>query len=180
MNSNTNYTISNNLLGSGVDGFVYEGYMDNEKIAVKIINKNIFENDEFIQNFIKMNMLASSLEIGPKIYSIISEKDKILIYMDLMDKTLSDYINKKLETESYENVEESVKSIVFPIHKKMYDNNISIGDDNVENYMEKNGKWYRIDFTQNKFIKSKKADYLKFSYFNIKNISIHRIFVKDL
>ena len=80
MNSNTNYTISNNLLGSGVDGFVYEGYMDNEKIAVKIINKNIFENDEFIQNFIKMNMLASSLEIGPKIYSIISEKDKILIY----------------------------------------------------------------------------------------------------
>ena len=83
--------------------------------------------------------------------------------MDNLDGTLTDWITKKNnEGQKMEDILEKVKDIVFPIHAKMYENNISIGDDNIDNYMYKGDKWYRIDFNQSNLSGSPKKKYKEY------------------
>jgi len=76
-----------------------------------------------------------------------------------------DKIQKKLNN----NVgEKDILNIINNIKLLMIQNKISIGDDNINNYMCKNDKWYRIDFTKSYFAKSlnslaKVDKYLKFN-----------------
>jgi tRNA A-37 threonylcarbamoyl transferase component Bud32 len=125
------------------------------------------QTEEQFNNFKKMNELAFTIGIGPKVYDIIKKDNKVYFFMDNLDMTLSQWAKKKLdEGKTWESILEEIKKIVFPIHALMRDNNISIGDDNSDNYMSKGDKWFRIDYTQNEFKKSLKDNYTKFTIFH--------------
>lgn len=164
------YNILDNILGRGVDGIIYEAIFGEEKLVVKIMEvaeSDTLSTEEQFSNFKKMNELAFTIGIGPKVYDILKKDGKVYFFMDNLDMTLSQWAKKKLdEGNSWESILEQIGKIVFPIHALMRDNNISIGDDNSDNYMSKGDKWVRIDYNQNEFKKSPKDMYKKFTIFH--------------
>lgn len=95
-------------------------------------------SEEQFNNFKKMNELAFTIGIGPKIFDIIKKDDKVYLFMDNLDMTLSEWTKEKLKQGiPWSSILEEIGKIVFPIHALMRDNYISIGDDNADNYMKK-------------------------------------------
>jgi hypothetical protein len=160
--------LKSNILGSGVDGEVYETITNNKKIAVKIM-KNIFENDETLCNFINVNKMASELNLGPKIYFIGLINNLIYIFMEKLDCTLSQWIERKLLIgNSPEQIKKTLNQILFPLYERLKKNNITIGDNNTDNYMFKNNQIFKIDYTncrKKSYLSNK--DIQKYSYINI-------------
>jgi hypothetical protein len=164
------YNILDNILGRGVDGTIYETTLGEEKLVVKIMEtaeSDTLGTEEQFNNFKKINELAFTIGIGPKVFDIIKKDGKVYFFMDNLDMTLSQWAKKKLEEGiSWASILEEIGKIVFPIHALMRDNSISIGDDNSDNYMSKGDKWFRIDYNQNEFKKSPKNMYKKFTIFH--------------
>jgi hypothetical protein len=174
------YKILNKELGSGLDGVIYEARKNDESIVVKIMSletSDVLTDARKISDFNRMNYLASEKEFGPRIHDIIVKDNKLYLFMDNLDGTLTAYlVNQLAEGKRWDTIIEKVKDIVFPIHKKMFDNNISIGDDNSDNYMNKGDKWYRIDYNQNIFKRNSIDVYKRFSLLNPKETKMYTIF----
>jgi hypothetical protein len=177
------YQIFDKKIASGLDGTIYPAKIGDIDIVVKIMpleGSDVLNSPENIEQFIRINQIASEQEFGPKIYDTLVKDEKFYLFMDNLDGTLTDLITKLYEAGiSKEVIKEKVKDIVFPIHAKMYENNISIGDDNIDNYMNKGDKWYRIDFNQSILHKGtlSKDNKKKYKEFNI----IHPLLVvKDI
>jgi len=165
----------NNIIGQGVDGTVYSSiyasnkntFINNVKIATKIINKNIIED---IDNFIKIHKISSNY-FGPCIYDIVTKEEKIYIFMELMDIGLNDWIVKShLEQKSWKDIKNYIRNVVLPIHLKMKNKRITVGDKNVNNYMFKNNTLKRIDFTMS--VAKEKLNYQEiksYGYINVIN-----------
>ena len=135
-------------------------------IACKIMNKDIFPTPEAFQEFKKINYIAAEQQFGPKIYDIIDEEDdNIYIFMEFLNGGLKKWIQLHLlvpddEDEDDENsipmnfnmLLPDIKAIVAPIHQKMYDNRITLGEDTIDKYMySSTDQWYRLDYTHCKF-----------------------------
>lgn len=166
-----NYTIYlDNMIGSGVDGKVYLGQIDDSDITivVKIMdtwaimteNPKDISLDEKIKEFIQINKLAAQKNIGPYIYDIKRivdrDSDNIYIFMEKFDGELQSLIDRDFKNNvSIKEIERKVCTVVRPIRNIMIENKIIIGDDNTNNYMYKivGNKliWARIDFTRSYF-----------------------------
>jgi hypothetical protein len=160
------YQIFDKKIASGLDGTIYPAKIGDIDIVVKIMpleGSDVLNTPETIEQFIRINQLASEQEFGPKIYDTLVKDDKFYLFMDNLDGTLTDWITKQHEAGiSKEVIIEKVKDIVFPIHAKMYKTNVSIGDDNIDNYMNKGDKWYRIDFNQSTLSGNSKKKYKEY------------------
>lgn len=163
-----------NILGKGVDGIVYMGKYKMISIAVKIIEN--FEKEE-IDELIKINKLAEKINIGPKIYDIVSRDKLIYIFMEKLDYDLNSYIKKELSNgKTIEFIKFKIKNLISPIHKKMKKYNITIGDKNMDNYMFKDGILKKIDYTQSKIkISLSYKDIKNFDYVHIYNPNTNKI-----
>jgi hypothetical protein len=164
------YQIFNKDLGEGVDGIIYLAKKGDTTLVAKIMNyKTLEELDtpKKLEDFKRMNKFADEKDFGPKIYDIEIKDDKLYLFMEDLDTTLTNWIAAKVSRgEEWNGIIDQVKDIVFPIHYKMMKNNVSIGDDNTDNYMNKGDKWYRIDYNKNEFKKNSEEDYKKFFLFH--------------
>ena len=142
----------NNIIGQGVDGIIYHTIfnfnkkrgIDSIKTATKIIKKNIIED---VDDFIKIHKISSNC-FGPYIYDIIIKENEIYIVMELMDYGLNDWIIKNYsEKKSWDYIKNKIVNMILPIHSKMKNRKVTVGDKNVDNYMFKNGVLKKIDFT---------------------------------
>lgn len=171
--SEKEYHIFDDKIAFGLDGSIYPVKIGDMEIVVKIMpleGSDVLNSEENIEQFIRINEIASEQGFGPKIYDTFIKDNKFYLFMDNLDGTLTDWITKQLDAKIEINeILEKVKDIVFPIHKKIYENNVSLGDNNIDNYMNKGDKWYRIDFNQSKL----SAD-------PIKNYKVFPIFHKSL
>lgn len=156
----------NNIIGQGVDGIIYHTIFNSNKnhgvnsikTATKIINKNIIGD---IDDFIKIHKISSNC-FGPYIYDIIIKGNEIYIVMELMDYGLNDWIIENYsEKKSWDYIKTKIVNMILPIHLKMKNRKVTVGDKNVDNYMFKNGVLKKIDFTMSTIKK-------KLSYEDIK------------
>jgi hypothetical protein len=93
------YIILDNMLGRGIDGIIYDATVGNEKLVVKIMEiaeSDTLGTEEQFANFKKMNELAFTIGIGPKVFDIIKKDGKVYFFMDNLDMTLSQWAKKKL------------------------------------------------------------------------------------
>ena len=168
------YTISSTNIGKGVDGEVFPATTKNgHHIVVKIIPLNSFSNKEEYTQFKDMHLYASNSKLHPTIYDFFEDEINSYMFMDALDGTLLDYVRKLKQ--NWESVKEEIKQIVTPIHNTMFELGITLGDDNMENYMFKGTKWYRIDFTASIRKKGNKKNYQHFSYLNIYTNQLEKI-----
>jgi hypothetical protein len=148
----TYFIYLNKIIGQGVDGIIYHTIFNSNKncginsikTATKIINKNIIEK---VEDFIKIHKISSNC-FGPYIYDIIIKENEIYIVMELMDYGLNDWIIKNYcEKKSWEYIKNQIVKMILPIHLKMKNRKVTVGDKNVDNYMFKNDVLKKIDFT---------------------------------
>ncbi len=159
------------VLGFGVDDIVYNGIFNSIQVAIKIINLEAILSNTTLEQFIQVNIKASELEIGPKIFDIHINKEEKQIYliMDLLEIDLDTWIKYKYNTGiDFEIIKTCVFNIVSKLTNKLIQNNITIGDNNLNNYMCKNDKWYRIDYTQS-ILKNSEKNSKKHKKFLIQN-----------
>ena len=155
------YTLLNKKLGSGVDGEVTSVLFGDREIVMKKMPTDALQDHTF-ETFKEINMIAMQKGFGPKIYDIFHHEGHVYILMEKLDKNLLEVMKTR------EVSKEEIISIVKPIHQLMFENNVSLGDDNMENYMcNSNGRWYRIDFTTCHLVKANRKKYFAFSYLNL-------------
>jgi len=179
------YLITETKLGEGVDGEVYLAEVGGKKIVVKIMDINSITeaNDkeitdrEKIEEFIRINQLGSEKGFGPRIYDIMEKGEKIYLFMENLDMD----IGKKIEMEmgkgvKWEVIKENIGRVVGNIHRKMVENGITLGDDNMNNYMSRGKEWVRIDFTTCKIVGILRGKELeKYRWFYVVNPSNKKI-----
>jgi hypothetical protein len=147
-----------NIISNGVDGIIYKSSLNSQDIVIKQMDKNIlleyYENlTNGINDFINVNYLASDNNFGPTIYKITCDNNFIWIYMEQLHFTLTTFItNMKTNCKSWSYIQKFIIKNIRPIHLKMLELNITAGDTNTDNYMIKNGKFKKIDFTKSKKI----------------------------
>ena len=118
------YQIFDKIIASGLDGTIHPCKIGTTDIVVKIMdlsNSDVLDSKEHIDDFIKINKIASEKEFGPKIYDSFVKDGKFYLFMDNLDDTLTSWITKKHEAGTkMEDILEEVKKIVFPIHPRTY------------------------------------------------------------
>ena len=138
----------NEIIGEGVDGKIYKAKFTDKEIVVKVMD-NQFEDEEKLNNFIKINKIASNKGFGPIIYDIELENNLIHIFMERLDETIDDYIKQKLNSgKSLNSVVEEVKNKIKLLHQKLIEEKITIEENIPDNYMFKGDIIKRIDFTK--------------------------------
>ena len=102
-------------IGAGQEGKVYQGFYNNEKIAIKIINefdKKCLESEVAILQNISHKCI-------PKLYGIIVEVNMIALVLQLIEgKTLADIPIKLLKQEKKIEIMKQLCSIIEFIHSK--------------------------------------------------------------
>lgn len=179
------FEISDQLIGKGKEGEIYKAivrtkyipesteYSEKEFIACKIIPRTLFPSDEIFKDFIKINQTASTHRFGPKVYGIVDYEDEnVYLFTEMLSGDLKKWIKLQVLVPDDDNLGISsmvpvnfnmllpdIQNIVAPIHEKMYEHAITLGDDHMDNYMYcSNSGWFRIDFTQCRFHSSKDID----------------------
>jgi serine/threonine protein kinase len=151
----TNYKITNTELGRGVDGTIFKVHRsrpsasEKDKIVVKEMNTSGMSEKE-LEELVQIQETAFHLGFGPRLYDIFQHGTTLYIFMEQLEKTLTEYI-REMKT-NVVSIEEQIARIVRPIHGMMREAHITLGDDNTDNYMRtKNGEWVRIDFTTSRW-----------------------------
>lgn len=143
--TNVNKKVCNNCnkyLGKGRHGRVYTS-KKNKNIVIKIIKKKDYNNDEF-----KFAKKAGDLGIGPKIYKKSTNKDYVLIYMELITIPLYKWLLKKHTKKEYDDAYTKLVKLVKKLHK----NNIIHGDIHVGNIGLIKNKWVLYDYGKSHLI----------------------------
>lgn len=158
-NGSNEYLITEVKLGEGVDGSVYLAEIGGKKIVVKIMpkeaileaNEKEISDSEKIEEFRKVNQLGMKKGFGPRIYDIIEKKDLVYIFMENLDKDMGRKVEEELaKGVKWEEIKENIGRVVRGIHRKMLESGVTLGDDNINNYMSRGKEWVRIDFTMSR------------------------------
>jgi tRNA A-37 threonylcarbamoyl transferase component Bud32 len=134
-------------------------------------NEKEISDSEKIEEFRRINMLAMEKGFGPRIYDIVEKGGKVYIFMENLDMDMG----KKIENEvkkgvKWEIIKGKIAEVVGGIHRRMLESGVTLGDDNMNNYMSRGREWVRIDFTMSRFedrIGGKELE--KFKWFYVVN-----------
>jgi tRNA A-37 threonylcarbamoyl transferase component Bud32 len=173
------YLITETKLGEGVDGEVYLAEIGDKKVVVKIMPREVIleANDkeiseiEKIEEFRRVNMLGMEKGFGPRIYDIVEKGGKVYMFMENLDKDMGKKIEEELKKGvKWEEIKGNVGRVVGSIHRKMMESGVTLGDDNVNNYMSRGREWVRIDYTLSKKVEKIGGKELeKFKWFYVVN-----------
>lgn len=124
-----------NLIGKGKQGKVYTSTTKNT--VIKVIPKKKYNKKEYF--YAKK---IGDLGLSPKIYNKKIVDDYVLLYMQKIDYTLFDWIQKRRTTKEYKEVYKKVIKLI----QKLHSHNIQHGDIHVGNIGRIKNKWVLIDF----------------------------------
>jgi len=141
------YTYIKQLGKEGKDGRTFLALDRNHKeVAIKIFRKN--KKASSIEREAKLQAEAAKIGISPKVIEYDGHAKYIV--MEKLDSTLFDYFRKQQGQLTLDQ-----QKAVIDLFHKLDKCKIFHGDPNPLNFMEKNGKWYIIDFGFAKPINSK-------------------------
>jgi len=124
-----------NLIGKGKQAKVYSSSIKN--IVIKVIPKKKYNKKEYF--YAKK---IGDMGLSPKIYNKKIVDNYVLLYMQKIDCTLLDWVQKKRTTKEYDQVYRKVIKLV----QKLHSHNIQHGDIHVGNIGRIKNKWVLIDF----------------------------------
>jgi serine/threonine protein kinase len=141
------YTYIKQLGSAGKDGRTFKARHDNGKIyAIKIFKDSKSPNS--IEREIELQQKASQFKICPRIHDY--DADGRYIVMDMLDTTLYDIFLRQNGQ-----LTDKQQITIIKLFQQLDECNVFHADPNPLNFMQKNNKWFIIDFGFSKHINSK-------------------------